>query len=73
MNFISMLMCNESYGQYQNIDLCCAIIIEIKNVAINNMSIIKITSLILETDFYCKNSCIIVLQTFYSFFLYHWK
>ena len=42
MNFISMLMCNESYGQYQNIDLCCAIIIEIKNVAINNMSIIKI-------------------------------
>ena len=42
MNFMSTLMYNEIDSQYQNVDLCCAIIIEIKNLAINNMSIIEI-------------------------------
>ena len=52
MNFISILMCTEINNQYQGIDLCCAIIIEIRNVAIDNMSIIEI----LETYFYCKTN-----------------
>ena len=57
MNFISMSICIEINSQYQNINLSCAIIIEIKDAAFDNISTIEI----LETYFYCKNKrCIIV-------------
>ena len=41
MNFISMSICIEINSQYQNINLCCAIIIEMKNVAITKISTIE--------------------------------
>ena len=42
MNIISILICIEINSQYQNINLSCAIIIEIKDAAFDNISTIEI-------------------------------